>query len=145
MPSFSFTVLSPPVDPTSQAAAAAAAKVPRNFKLTNTDDLDVSSGNLQIIGGADSIPQELRLRLKFFKGEWFLDREAGIPYFQDVLVKQPDPNVLQGVFRKALLECPGVLAVNELTLTRDSTTRALNLSFRVSTDAGELAVTQVFR
>lgn len=141
MSSFSFTVLSPSSSP-SQAAAAAVANNPRNLKLTDTDDLDVSTGNLQLVGGAASIPQDLRIRLKFFKGEWFLDRDAGVPFFQDVLVKNPDPNVLQSVFRKALLETPGVLAINDLSLTRDSVTRKLNVSFRVSTDAGVFAVSQ---
>lgn len=142
MSSFSFTVLSPSSSPGAASSAPSPGSIPRSLKLTDTDDLDFSTGNLQIIGDAASIPQAIRLRLKFFKGEWFLDRDAGIPFFQDVLVKNPDPNVLQSVFRKALLDTPGVNAINELSLTRDAATRRLVLSFRVDTDAGKLSVSQ---
>lgn len=117
---------------------------PRNFKLTSDNDLDLSSGNIQILHGADSIPQALRLRLAFFKGEWFLDRSAGVPFFQDVLKKVPDPNVLQSVFRRAILETPGVIELVDLKLSQDSVTRSLNLAFSARTDAGVLNVTTRF-
>lgn len=114
--------------------------LPRNFALDTTGDLDLSTGNLQILGGLSSITQDVRLTLKSFKGEWFLDRDAGIPYFQDVLVKTPDPNVLQSIFRRALLARPGVTSVDELVFTRDAATRQLNVSVRLGTDSGDLVL-----
>lgn len=144
MPSFSFTVLSPDTSPDSLAVAAAATKVPRNIKLTDDNDFDLSTGNLQLLSGTDSIPQDIRLALSFFLGEWYLDRSVGIPYFEDVLVKNPDPNVLQSVFRRAIAARPGVNGVDAITLTQDSETRKLSLAFRASTDAGLLVINKGF-
>lgn len=112
---------------------------PRNLKLgTISGDLELSAGNLQIISGSDSIAQDLKVRMQFFQGECFLDLTAGIPYFQDVLIKNPDANVLQSVFRRALLDTPGVSEVLALDLTLDRTGRRLSVAWRVASDFGEL-------
>lgn len=115
-----------------------AADTPRTLKLDADGDLDFSTGNLQVLAGAEAIVQGVLVRLQFFKGEWFLDLDAGIPYFQSVLVKNPDPNVLQTIFREAILATPGVLALTSLVLTLDRVTRRLTVAFRISTDVGEL-------
>lgn len=120
-----------------------AADTPRTIKLDVNGDFDISTGNLQILTGAESIAQAVRITLQFFKGEWFLNLDAGLPYFQSILVKNPDANQLQAIFRDAILAVPGVSALPSLTLTFDRTTRALSVRCRVSTDFGELDVEEV--
>ena len=115
----------------------------RDIALDINGDLAISSGDLQLVSGSDAIVQAVKIRLQFFKGEWFLNLDAGVPYFQEILVKNPNPNVLQTLFRKALLETPGVLAIESLALTFDGRTRQLAVSYRVTTDVGELASTEV--
>ncbi len=110
----------------------------RTIKLDADGDFDVSTGTLVILKGSDSIVQAVKIALQCFKGEWFLDPDSGVPFFQDVLVKNPDPSVLQTVFRDAILEVPGVLALNALELAQDRGARTLTVTFRVSTDVGEL-------
>ena len=117
-----------------------ATDTPRDIKLTDDYDWDVSAGDLAILTGADAIVQSVKLHLQFFKGEWFLDLDAGIPYFQDVLIKNPDPNLLQSVFRNALLAIPGVLEIISLSLAIDNETRTLAIDMRLSTDVGELDI-----
>ena len=115
----------------------------RDIALGTDGDLSISAGDIVLISGAEAIVQAIRIRLQFFKGEWFIDLNAGIPWFQDVLVKNPDVNLLYSIFRKALLETPGVLAVNALSLSLDRGTRTLTVSYRVSTDTDELTSTEV--
>lgn len=143
MPSFSFTVLSPTAS-AAQTVAGTTSTAPRNFKLTTDNDFDLSTGNLQMLSGIESIAQDIRLALQFFMGEWFLDRSVGVPYFQEVLVKTPDPNALQSIFRKIILGRPGVVSLLDIQLAQDDETRKLNLAFRVQTDAGVLDVRQGF-
>lgn len=119
-----------------------AADTVRDLALDDDGDITVSGGDLQLVSGAEAIVQAVRIRLQFFRGEWFLDTEAGVPYFQDVLVKSPDANVLQALFRNAILETPGVSAVNGLTLTFDRTNRSLSVSYRAETDVGEIVSTE---
>jgi hypothetical protein len=106
-----------------------------------TGDLAVESGDLAQVTGIDAILQSLRTRLGFFLGEWFLDEAQGIPYFESILVKNPNFPAVRELLRRALLETPGVLEVTSLRLRFTSATRQLAVSFRVSTDLGELAQT----
>jgi len=77
--------------------------------------LDPATGDLAIpvtfLRGVEALAQRLRCRYKFFLGEWFLDTRQGIPYFRDILVKNPDQSLVQSIFRKATLTTPGVLAI----------------------------------
>jgi hypothetical protein len=115
-----------------------ATDTPRDLQLDTDGDFAISGGDLQIVSGADAIVQAVKIRLQFFRGEWYLDEDAGLPYFQSVLVKNPDPNVLHSVFRRAILDTPGVLEITSLTLTFDRAERTLTVAFRISTDVGEL-------
>lgn len=115
----------------------------RDLALDTNGDFTLTSGDLQLVSGADAIVQAVRIRMQFFKGEWFLDLDAGIPYFQEIFVKNPNPNVLQSLFRQALLETPGILAIESLSLAFDGATRRLTVNYRVSTDVGELTSQEV--
>ncbi len=58
----------------------------RDVSLDNAGDFKVAAGDLTLIAGNDAIVQAVRIALQFFKGEWFLNLEAGIPYFHSVLI-----------------------------------------------------------
>ena len=125
--------------PTSSSSASSPATFGRDLKLdTTTGDLALSGGDLVLVSGTDAIAQDLRMRLRFFAGEWFADLDAGVPYFSQVLVKNPDVTQLRGVFRDAILATPGVKDLLELDLDFDSALRTLTLTFKVDTDLGEL-------
>jgi hypothetical protein len=115
-----------------------AADTKRDIKLTTAGDWSVVAGDLELVSGADAIVQSVRIRLQFFKGEWFLDWNAGIPYFQSVFAKISNPQLLQDIFRKAILETVGINAIQNLTLTIDGASRGLAVSFQAETDVGLL-------
>lgn len=110
-----------------------------NLKLDADNDLDLSTGGLELITGTDEIVQKLVTRLQFFLGEWFLDARQGIPYFEDVLVKNPDLVAIQGIFREAILETPGVAALlGVIETTVDSALRILSVSFTAQLESGDV-------
>jgi len=115
----------------------------RDIALDVDGDLDIAAGDLVLVSDAAAILQAAKIRMQFFKGEWFLDESAGLPYFQDIFVKNPDMNVLQFLFRKEILATPGITAVNELSLSVDGAARTLSVSYRASSDVGELSATEV--
>jgi hypothetical protein len=57
-----------------------------DFSQTNTDllgrDLVFLNGDLRIAREEEEVSNLNVNRLKFFRGEYFLDREDGIPYFE---------------------------------------------------------------
>lgn len=42
-------------------------------------------GNLAVVRDAEAIGQHARQRLMAYEGEWFLDKDAGVPWFRDLL------------------------------------------------------------
>lgn len=108
-----------------------------------TGELLLSGGNLATLApSGDSIVQAARSYLRTFLGEWFLDDadspQIGVPYFDQVLVKNPDPNTLRSVFRKALLDVPGIATVVSIDMKLVTATRQLLVDWRATTDTGEL-------
>lgn len=117
-----------------------------DLKLNDqTGDLEIGAdGDLILVDGIDSIRQHLKIRLQFFRGEWFLDQRLGIPYFEEVLRKAPDLNVVQSLLRDAIRTTPGVLGISEFSLDYDGTTRQLSVDFRAVTTEGPLTFSEAF-
>lgn len=94
-------------------------------------ELDPATWDLKvppnIVKGAAAIAQRIRVRLLFFKREWFLDQRQGMPYFEAILVKNPDLTLVQSIFRRAILATPGVLAIANLRTNFDRATRTFTI------------------
>lgn len=104
---------------------------------TTTHDLDLTGDTLSLVDGIDAIRQHLAIRLQMFLGEWFLDTRVGIPYFESILVKDPDLIAVRSIYRQAILGAPGVISLGQFELLFDTPTRKLTLNFEAVTDSGE--------
>jgi hypothetical protein len=110
-----------------------------------TGDLDLTGDALSIVDGDDALTQHLAIRLRFFLGEWALDTRVGFPYFDQVLVKNPDLVTIRSLYREAILETPGVQSITRFDLSVDAAARRMSLDFTVSkTDGGTLDFTREF-
>ncbi len=109
-------------------------------------DLDFSTGDLDLLEGAEAVAQNLRIRLQFFLGEWFLDFRQGMPYFEKILVKNPGTNVVRSIIRKTVTSTPGVLALIALNTTYEGTIRKLTVAFtcRITGTDAPLEFTEEF-
>lgn len=101
-----------------------------------TWDLVTEVTDLKLVEKADAIRQHLCQRLKTFLGEWFLDLRIGVPYFQRVMVKNPDPVVLDSVFKYEIINTPGITELLSFDLTIDG--RQLLLAFVAACDDGAI-------
>ena len=112
---------------------------PRDLAIGDEDgDLVVQSGDLVLTYGLESIRQDVRARLRFFAGEWFLNTDEGVPYYEHVLVKNPDQSLLRSVFRDVILGARGIIDVPEIKLDYDRSRRRLAVTFSATTDLGLL-------
>lgn len=103
-----------------------------------TGDLVLEDGDLLLDSGQEAIQQNLYQRLKCYKGEWFLDLSDGVPYYQDILKKNPNPLTVDAALKTAILGTPGVLELTSFNLNLDTVTRTLYLDFIVDTIEGEI-------
>ncbi|QGP57352.1 hypothetical protein PsalMR5_04871 (plasmid) [Piscirickettsia salmonis] len=109
-----------------------------DFLLNNDHDIDFSSLSLHL---TDSLAQHLSIKLNTFQGEWFLDNTAGIPYFQNILGNKVDADVIDSIFKKAILEEKDVSTILEFTSSIDNAKRKYSYTARVlSADNTEVTV-----
>lgn len=112
----------------------------RDIALDAAGDIDVSTGDLIMLADAAAIVQAVRIHFSFFKGEWFLDLDAGVPYYQSVFGKVKDPAVLAPIFRAELVKVKGISLVNSLTLKIDTAARTLSIVWSANGDPALLNI-----
>lgn len=116
--------------------------MPVTFKLTTVADLDnpivgdihLQNGSYVIIGDtpetfAEAVAQTIRNRLAFIKGEWFLDKREGTPYFEQIWVENPDLSLIRSIFKSVIGETEGVASVDKVELSLNRSTRELTTDF----------------
>ncbi len=109
-----------------------------DLKVDDNGDLVVENDDLVLLTGLDAIIQHLKIRFRLFLGEWFLDTRVGIPWFEDILRKSPDLNVVNSLLREVITTTPGVIAITAFDLAVDSATRVLSMRFSASTTEGPI-------
>jgi len=113
-----------------------------SFQLDNDHDLKVTNNSLTLTEGLEAIRQHLLCVLQTFLGEWFLDQDVGVPYYQEILVKQPSFQTVSQVLRAKILGTPGVLELLSFDL-RYLSNRELRLDFSAETTDGPIDFSQI--
>jgi hypothetical protein len=105
--------------------------------MTAAGDLDLTSGNLRLeTDPAEALAIKLRARYRLFQGEYFLDTRIGVPYFQFILVHNPNLPVVKSILSKVITQTPGVKSLDTFDLTYDRGARTAAFTFRATTDTG---------
>lgn len=91
-----------------------------------TNDLRIP---IRILRGPDACVQRLRQRFAMVLGEWFLDQRLGVPYREQLLVKNPDKGLVTSLFRRVILDTPGFARVVSLNCSVDKASRTMTTTF----------------
>ena len=105
-----------------------------------THDIDIQNGRLSILRDSDATSQRIAIRLKFFLGEWILDQRLGLPYYESILVKNPDLTLIGGYFREAILTTPGVQELVKFDLVLDNASRTLMVVFSYRKEGSDAVI-----
>lgn len=100
-------------------------------------DLRVADGKPVMVTGADAIAQEIRVRLRWWRGEHFLDVSAGVPYLQQILGKGVSEDAIRAVLREEIESVPGVGHVESIAIVTDRPNRFATITIDVVTEDGE--------
>lgn len=102
-------------------------------------DLHLENNTLVLVEDeAESFAQHLRIRLQFFRGEWFLDTRLGVPYLQRIFAKGVTSNLMRAVFSRVILGTPGCAALESLTVAFNRATREATLTFVARLESGRV-------
>lgn len=110
-------------------------------------DLVLSNHNLVMLSGKEALKQKMEHRIRLYLGEFLLEPDEGINWFQLFELKNPKDAIKETILREMKLE-PDILAVTDLTLTAAITTeqsqrlnfkkRTLKISYRCDTTFGQI-------
>lgn len=105
---------------------------------TTTGDLLISNFDLSVTdSSSESLAQRLSIKLKFFKGEWFLNLGFGIPYYQDILKKNVSQALVDSILKEQILSTPGVVQLTSYSSDFNQSLRIYTVTFKVTNTEGE--------
>lgn len=115
-----------------------------SFLLDDVGDLAIINNSLTLNSGNAAVTQHLQIHFQIFLGEWFLDTQVGVPWFRDVLIKNPSFAVVQQMLKAVILDTPGVLQILSFSLVFDSPQkRNLSLTFKALGSNGIIDFSQL--
>ncbi len=88
------------------------------------------------------LSQKIEARLRWYRGEWFLARSGGVPYFQSILGKA-DLNEVNALLLSAVSGIEGVAEVVTFRTTYDGALREYTVTFTVRAEGGEIVEGEV--
>lgn len=97
-----------------------------DIMLDNKGDLLFKDNDIFLV---DSVAQKIKIRLLWFEKEWRWNREQGLPYFEDILVKDYDVNHIESIIRQCIFEIEEVTEVKEVKLTVNHQARVATIKF----------------
>ena len=103
-----------------------------DLKLDANWDLELSAAG--DISKTDSIVQAVRIRLLWFFKEWRLGPGHGVPYFEEILVKNPNEAKVRHLIREIVMSVERVTNVLGVGIAVDKKTRQATIAVSFATD-----------
>lgn len=114
-------------------------------------DGDLARGLGDVVSKSAATAQKLNCRLKLLQAEWFLDPDAGVPWF--ALPGTVDPPIMgskgvdlgyvERVLKTAILETTGIAKLVDFSLSFDRNARSCTVAATVETDDGDIETIEV--
>lgn len=107
---------------------------------TITKDFTLTTGkNLRLTDTlTEFVSQKIENILLFFKGEWFLDYEKGIPYFEKIFTKNPDINLINTIFIREIRAIDEIVEIVKFETVYTASTRTFEIDFEVIANDGTI-------
>jgi hypothetical protein len=102
-----------------------------------TKDLAITDFNLQLTANSnENLAQKVETRLNTFAGEWFLNVELGVPYYQRILKKNPNYADVNSLLLSIVASTPGVESVEAFAVKFETSTRDYRVEFTAKSAYG---------
>lgn len=105
--------------------------------LNINNDIIYESGKFKTVENAAETVQYIRSKLLLYKGEWFLNINAGIPYFQEIFTRPVNLANIESIFKSTILNTPNINKLVEFSMDyKKSPNRKLTITFSAETTYG---------
>ena len=91
----------------------------KNWEINgDTGNIVVKNGSFSTVESDSAIAQNARATLHHALQEWFLNRDSGIDFFGQVLVKRPDIAKITRILKRAIRNADGIASIESFSLER---------------------------
>lgn len=99
-----------------------------------------AQGNIKIIEGVESLAENVDQRLQLFKGKYFLNTTAGVPYFEGIITKPVDPGLAASVLNAEILKESEVTGIGNVSAGLDRNIRKFKYDATINSIFGPVEV-----
>lgn len=93
-----------------------------------TNDLALDDvGHLRLAVGTEAVGQHARQRLMTFRGEWFLDPNAGVEHFDRLIGRAFDRDLAEALLAAEAAGTPGVAGIDGMSVAFERPTGGLRV------------------
>lgn len=101
---------------------------------TSSGDIDITGGKLTVVTdpvAAGAI--KLRNRFNLFLGEWYADTRVGVPWFQRIMVKNPNLRLIETIVRSIITSTSPFVSA-DVTVSPPDAKRKSTITFVATVD-----------
>ena len=110
---------------------------PLDVALDADGDILIDADGLHFVSGIDGVAQLVKIAVRLFKAEWYLDIEAGMPWFEEILGEKFDDALTRQRLNEVILGVPGVVEIRQLTIVPPTKDRDLSVTYALRTAFGD--------
>lgn len=100
--------------------------------LDNDGDIKINtSGDIAL---TESVRQAVQIRLRWFFSEWRFAPDFGVPWFEEVFIKNPNDLRIRQIIREHCMSVEGVKDALNIALSVDPQTRGATISLKIVTE-----------
>lgn len=103
----------------------------RDILLNSNHDISVIDFDLTLTDSKQLTTQKIKQTLWLIKGEWFLNNDVGIPYYEEIFGKNKDLSRIEILYIRALQNIPEVAEIEVFNIEQDNATHTLKINFEV--------------
>lgn len=110
------------------------------FDVMTSDVVINNNGNLEINSYEENIVQRILFKISLDKGDWFRDKEIGIPWTSEVFKiknQREQEEKIKIYLKKELQNDEDIEKINEIKIESDIENRKFNLFFNIECKNGK--------
>lgn len=100
-----------------------------------TNDIMSIDGKVGIVNGSDEVVQRVKTRLRRILGEWFLNINAGIPYFNGDMLGGKNTQYVLMIINAEILKTDGVQEVTDISISYNKDTRKATVFAKITVNS----------
>jgi hypothetical protein len=102
-------------------------------------DIEVQNLDLRLTTTqTEFIAQKIETVLLTFLREWWLNRTLGLPWFESILIKNPNIDLVNSLIQNEVLEIEEVIEIVDYENTYENDIRKMTISMAVKGSTGEI-------